>query len=56
MNDVTREIDELLHGKVVFTNGLITVPVVSRQQTTEWYDQIFGSADAAAAPAVRHFD
>ena len=27
MNEVTREVDELLHGDVVFTNELIAVPV-----------------------------
>ena len=56
MNKVTREVDQLFHGEVVFNNGLIAVPVVSRQHTTEWYEQLFGSADAVAAPAVRHFD
>ena len=56
MNVVTREVDQLLHGEVVFTNELIAVPVVLRRQTTEWYEQFFGSADAVAAPAVHHFD
>ena len=50
--------DELLRGEVVFTNGLIVVPVVSREQATfpEWMEQFFDSVEAVPAPAVRHED
>ena len=56
MNEVTREVDELLHGKVVFANRLIAVPVVSKRHTTEGDEQFLGSADAVATLVVRHFD
>ena len=48
--------DELLRGEVVFTNGLIAVPVVSREQANfpEWMEQFFDSVEAIPAPAARH--
>ena len=42
-----------VYGEVVFTNGWIGVPVVSREQSAErTYDQCFDSDDDLPAPAV----
>ena len=54
--------DELLSGEVVFTNGVIAVPAVSREQATfpeymeQFFDSVEDSVEAVPVPVVRHVD
>ena len=54
--------DEILSGKVAYTNGVIVVLGVSREQATfpeyleQFFDSVEDSVEAVLVPVVRHVD